>query len=105
MDGNGHATLAILIGVWATFALDVFSTLNSSPRTTEINVGKRRESLMYWVGVGSLVAVGGGLIASLVSRRVWPALVTASVAGGMYLLYVHACKRGEQSPGETTETY
>ena len=31
MDGNGHATLAILIGVWATFALDVFSTLNSSP--------------------------------------------------------------------------
>jgi hypothetical protein len=35
VPGNG-ATAAILIGVYATFALDVFSTLNSSPQTTEI---------------------------------------------------------------------
>jgi hypothetical protein len=93
MDGNG-TSIAILVGVWATFALDVFSTLNSSPQTTEINVQRRQESLMYWVGVGSVVAVGGGAIATAVSRKAWPLVATSVVAGGMYLMYCHAKRRG-----------
>jgi hypothetical protein len=105
VEGNG-VSVAILVGVWATFALDVFSTLNSSPQTTEINAGKRAESLMYWVAIGAAVAVGGGLIATVISKRVWPLLATSAVAGGMWLMYVHAKRRGMarlDQPG--TESY
>jgi len=105
MEGNG-TSIAILIGVWATFALDVFSTLNSSPQTTEINVRKREESLMYWVGIGSVVAIGGGAIATAVSKKIWPLIATASIAFGMYLMYVHAKQRGlKRANQEGTETY
>lgn len=94
MEGMNGTGTAILVGVWATFALDVFSTLNSSPQTTEINVHKRQESLMYWVKVGSLVAVGGGAAATMISGKVWPLLATAAVAAGMFAFYVHAKQRG-----------
>jgi hypothetical protein len=104
MEGNG-TSVAILIGVWATFALDVFSTLNSSPQTTELNAGARTPSLMYWVSIGSAVAVAGGLLAWIVSKRVYPALATASVSAGMYLLYVHATKRGLAKLDQATESY
>lgn len=105
MEGNGTSA-AILVGVWATFALDVFSTLNSSPQTTEINAGKRADSLMYWVAIGAAVAVGGGLLAWIVSRKVWPLLATGAVALGMYGLYVHAKRRGLARLDEpTTESY
>jgi hypothetical protein len=91
--GNGTAA-AILIGVWATFALDVFSTLNSSPQTTELFAGDREESLMHWVCIGAAVAVGGGLAGSLVSGKIWPLLAATLVAGGMYGTYRHAVSRG-----------
>lgn len=105
MEGNG-TSIAILVGVWATFALDVFSTLNSSPQTTEINVNRRQESLMYWVGIGSVVAIGGGAIATAVSKKVWPLLATTSVAVGMYLMYCHAKRRGlARADQEGTENY
>lgn len=90
---NGTAT-ATLILVAATFALDVFSTLNSSPQTTELFAADRKDSLMYWVGLGSGVAVAGGLIGTIVSKNVWPLLAAAAVAGGMVLLYTHASHRG-----------
>jgi len=105
VEGNG-TSIAILVGVWATFALDVFSTLNSSPQTTEINVHKRQESLMYWVCIGSVVAVGGGAIATAVSKKIWPLIATSSVALGMYLMYVHAKQRGlKRLDQEGTENY
>jgi len=105
VEGNGTST-AILIGVWATFALDVFSTLNSSPQTTEINVHKRQESLMYWVLIGSVVAIAGGGIATAVSKKIWPLIATTSVALGMYFMYVHAKQRGlQRAKEEGTESY
>jgi hypothetical protein len=94
MEGMGGSITAVLIGVWATFALDVFSTLNSSPQTTEIFAGDREDSLMFWVAVGSGVAVGGGGVASLISGKAWPFLATLIVAGGMFYTYKLAVKRG-----------
>ncbi len=94
---NG-STVAILIGVWATFALDVFSTLNSSPQTTELFAGDREDSLMHWVLIGSGVAVGGGAVATAVSRKVWPLVATLIVAAGMYWTYKHAVARGQSKP-------
>ena len=104
MEGNG-TSVAILIGVWATFALDVFSTLNSSPQTTEINAHKRADSLMYWVAIGSGVAVAGGVVATAVSKKPWPLLATGAVALMMYAMYVHAKRRGLASNLPGTETY
>ena len=74
MDGNSSSrrTWAILVAVYATFALDVFSTFTSSPQTTELNAEARADTLMKWVAIGTLVAVGGGAIGSWTSRSVWP---------------------------------
>ena len=92
-EGNGTAA-AILIGVWATFALDVFSTLNSSPQTTELFAADREGSLMYWVGIGTGVGVGGGAVATMISGKPWPLIATVAVSAGMYLTYRHAVARG-----------
>lgn len=93
-SGLGRTSTAILIGVWATFALDVFSTLNSSPQTTELFSKDRESSLMYWVMVGGGVAVGGGAAATLISGKLWPLIATAAVTGGMVIAYKHASARG-----------
>ena len=95
---QGNADAAILLMVAATFALDVFSTLNSSPQTTELFADDREDSLMHWVKIGSGVAVGGGAVAFAVSGKVWPLLATLAVAGGMYWTYVHAVRRGQGQP-------
>lgn len=94
MEHASGSITAILIGVWATFALDVFSTLNSSPQTTELFAKDRQDSLMHWVIIGSAVGVGGGAIATVMSKRPWPLITTAAVSVGMYLMYVHAVRRG-----------
>jgi membrane protein YqaA with SNARE-associated domain len=100
MDGMlGGSITAILIGVWATFALDVFSTLNSSPQTTELFAKDRQDSLMHWVIIGSGVAIAGGGVATMLSGKPWPLIATVIVAGGMYYSYVHAISRGaNQAP-------
>jgi hypothetical protein len=104
MEQMGGSVAAILIGVWATFALDVFSTLNSSPQTTELFAGDREDSLMFWVGVGAGTAVGGGAIATVVSGRPWPLIATVIVAAGMYMTYRMAVKRGTgQQPPANAE--
>ena len=94
MDGMSGSLTAVLIGVWATFALDVFSTLNSSPQTTELFAKDREDSLMHWVFIGGGVAVGGGAVASAVSRKPWPVIATVIVAVLMVIAYKHAVGRG-----------
>lgn len=88
------STAAILVGVWGTFALDVFSTLNSSPQTTELFAGDREESLMHWVVVGDVVAIGAGLAGTILSGEPWPLLATVIVVAGMHYAYRHAVVRG-----------
>lgn len=94
MENAGGSVTAILIGVWATFALDVFSTLNSSPQTTELFAEDRQDSLMHWVAIGTAVGIGGGAIATVLSKKPWPLIATSAVSVGMYLTYVHAVRRG-----------
>jgi hypothetical protein len=94
-NGVNGSMVAVLVGVWATFALDVFSTLNSSPQTTELFAADRKESLMHWVLVGTGVAIGGGLAATVISKKPWPLIATVLVAGGMFYAYNHAVVRGE----------
>lgn len=94
VEGNNGSIIAILIGVWATFALDVFSTLNSSPQTTELFAGERQDSLMHWVAIGDAVGLVGGLTASILSKKIWPFLAVVGVCGMMHFFYSHAVTRG-----------
>lgn len=107
MDGNSGSrrTWAILVAVYATFALDVFSTFTSSPQTTELNAAARADTLMKWVTIGTLVAIGGGAIGSFTSRSVWPLVATTVVAGAMWWTYDHAKRAGLENGGAPTERY
>ena len=101
---NSGATWAILLGVWATFSLDVYSALNSSPQTTEINAATRADTLIKWVLIGDLVAVAGGLGGSMLSGSPVPLIAAGSVALGMHLLYMHAKNAGLNSSEPGTES-
>jgi hypothetical protein len=106
MENTSGSIVAILIGVWATFALDVYSTLNSSPQTTELFAKDREDSLMHWVMIGGGVAVGGGAIATVLSKKPWPLIATIAVAVGMHYTYRHAVKRGtSQQPPSDASAY
>ena len=85
----------MLFGIWATFALDVFSTLNSSPQTTELFARDREDSLMHWVLLGDAVAIGGGAFWTFKSGKPWPLIATVLVVVGMHFAYRHAVKRGQ----------
>ena len=102
MDGKA---VAILIGVYATFAVDVYSALNSSPQTTEINAAKRADTLMKWVLIGDAVAIGGGIAGAAISKSMIPLLAAGGVAIAMHLLYAHAKKAGLTNGGQPTEEY
>lgn len=95
MEQHGTATIAILVGVWATFALDVFSTLNSSPQTTEIFADDRKDSLMHWVKIGDATAIAGGVAGSVFAKSIWPVVGATAVVIFMHMMYAHAVKRGE----------
>lgn len=97
--------VAALLGIYATFALDAYSTLNSSPQTTELNAEARAETLMKWVVIGDAVALGGGLLASVIDGSPWPLLGAGAVALMMHLLYVHAKRSGLASTEPGTEDY
>lgn len=103
MDGNGSTT-AILVGIYATFALDVFSTFTSSPQTTEINASTRAETLMKWVSIAAVVAVAGGVYGSAQSKRAAPLVAASLVAFAMWRLYCHARDRGLASEEPGTES-
>lgn len=99
MTSANGTSAALLLGVYATFALDVYSTLNSSPQTTELFARDREDSLMHWVTIGAGVAVAGGFVAAVVSWRIEPLIASALVALMMHGFYVHAKNRGiSQAP-------
>jgi|SRR6516165_6866584 hypothetical protein len=103
MEFNG-TTAAALLGIYATLAMDAYSAFCSSPQTTEINIDRREESLMYWVKLGGIFAVVAGIIASIISKNVTPVLATGAMALLFTFLYRHAKQRGmERSDYAGTE--
>lgn len=92
-------------GIYATFALDCYSTFCSSPQTTELNASARADTLMKWVTVGGGAAVGGGLLATIYSGNFTPLAATILVALLMYWCYAHAKRVGLANGGPPTESY
>lgn len=93
-NGVKGIAIATLVGAWTAAALDVYSTFNSSPQTTELFASDRADSLLHWVLIGDAVAIGGGLVGSIISKSPWPLISTGVVAAGLHYSYMHAVRRG-----------
>lgn len=106
MPSNAAAlgTVAV-VGIYATFALDCYSTFCSSPQTTELNAKARSGTLMKWVGIGGAVAVAGSVGASAYSGSAAPFIGASVITVIMYACYVHARNSGLKSNAPPTENY
>lgn len=97
---------ALTFMVSAGLVYEVIAAACSSPQTTEINAGKRSETLMKWVHIGVAQAALFVIIAAYLSKRPIPALAGGGLAVIlMYGQYIHARNAGLQSCDEGTEDY
>jgi hypothetical protein len=101
---------AALIGIYGALGYDTIAAVCSSPQTTEINAKARATTLMKWVNLGTVQAVGFGVLGSVVELKSgnpwWPPIVGAGLAAGLlYAQYLHGLRSGLSSPEPGTETY
>lgn len=90
---------AIVIGVYATLALDMFGGVTSSPQTTELFAKDRTQTLMKYVYIADAGGLGIGAIMSWVDGSPYPFIGAAIIAIPMHFLYKHAAKVGKsQTP-------
>lgn len=61
--------LAALIGIYAALVLDVFSSTNSSPQTTELFASERASSLWRWVKLGAIVSIAFVALAAYIEYK------------------------------------
>lgn len=95
--GRKHA--AIVIGIYATLALDFFGGVTSSPQTTELFAKDREDTLMKYVWIADIGGLGIGAIMSWVDETPYPFIGAAIIAIPMHFLYKHAAKVGKsQTP-------
>lgn len=101
---------AIGVAVYAELVYTVISASCSSPQTTEINAGKRADTLMKWVYVGLAQGAAFGILGAVLAKSggysPWPPIVGAGIA--MLLLYTqyrHALTSGLRSSEPGTERY
>lgn len=94
-----------VLGIYATFALDCYSTFCSSPQTTELNAKARADTLMKWVTIGGAVALTGGVLATMYSGSPAPLIGVGGITVLMYWMYLHAKKSGLDSDEPGTENY
>lgn len=98
MNGDtAAATGAILLAVYATLALDAYSSLCSSPQTTELFAKDREATLMKYVYISDAAGLAIGVGGAVFSKSCWPLVGAAIVVGGMHLLYRHAANAGKTS--------
>ncbi len=95
-NASGRAVSALLFLTSAMTTLDAYSTLNSSPWTSE-NFGAdpdKAKSCREYVRHAVVVSVGYSVAAAVIAESVWP--VVGSVVSNAYLvwLYERALKRG-----------
>jgi hypothetical protein len=105
MPSNTTIGTVAVLGIYATFALDCYSTFCSSPQTTELNAKARAGTLMKWVSVGGAVALAGGLAATVYSRSPAPLVGAGVITVLMYACYAHAKQVGLASDAPGTESY
>lgn len=103
---GGGGGWAIEFMVSAGLVYEIIAAACSSPQTTEINAGARSGTLMKWVIIGMGQAAVFVLIAAIMSKDKWPALVGGGLAGAvMWASYAHANASGLKNGGPGTESY
>jgi hypothetical protein len=97
---------AVTFMVSAGLVYEIIAAACSSPQTTEINASTRADTLMKWVMIGFVQAAVFVIIASLMDKRRWPALLGGGMAGiFMWVSYSHAKAAGLKSNEPGTEQY
>lgn len=97
--GDSRRGAAVVMGVYATLALDMFGSVTSSPQTTELFAQDREETLLKYV----LIADAGGLLIgtamSFVDGSPYPLIGALIILVPMHFLYQHAALAGRnQAP-------
>lgn len=96
---------AVTFMVAAGLVYEIVAAACSSPQTTEINAATRSDTLMKWVVIGLGQAALFVLIATLMDKDRWPALLGGGMAGGiMWASYAHAKASGLRNGGVMTES-
>lgn len=96
---------AVTFMVAGGLVYEIIAAACSSPQTTEINASTRADTLMKWVFVGMAQAALFVIIASLMDKKRWPALLGGMLAGlFMWASYAHAKSAGIKNGGPPTET-
>ena len=74
---------AASIAIWAALTYDIISATNSSPQTTEINAKTRAGTLMKWVHIGLIQAVGFAILGVIVESpgKRWRPVLGGGLAG------------------------
>jgi drug/metabolite transporter (DMT)-like permease len=96
---------AALFGIYAALVLDIFSTTNSSPQTTELFARERSGTLWRWVRAGAIMAVAFTALGAWMAwkdkkENVWGPLAGGLLAlGVMWAMYSYALKKGGGSKG------
>lgn len=93
---------AVVIGIYATLALDMFGGVTSSPQTTELFAKDRKETLLKYVYIADAGGLGIGAVMSWVDRSWYPLIGAAVIAVPMHFLYVHAARVGQTQPPPLT---
>lgn len=93
--------------VAAAVVYDIIAATNSSPQTTEVNARHRAATLMKWVNIGTVQAMGFILLAAIGDRKNrGPILAGGTLAAvAMYFQYVYAKACGLSSSAPPTETF
>jgi hypothetical protein len=97
---------AVTFMVAAGLMYEVIAAACSSPQTMEINAEARADTLMKWVIIGEAQGALFVLIAAMMDKKRWPALLGGGMAGViMWICYAHAKASGLRNGGPTTEAY
>lgn len=101
---GGGGSVALTVAVYAALTYDIISATNSSPQTTEINIGRREHTLMKWVCIGLVqAALFGGLgyyFEKNSGRPGWPPVMGVVIAGSLlWFQYDYARRSGLKKAG------
>ena len=101
--GANSDGIAFLVS--AGIVYEIIAAACSSPQTTEINASTRADTLMKWVHIGLVQALGFVAVAAWWDKRHRAAIITGGglAAALMYYQYDHAKKAGLASDQPGTE--
>lgn len=107
MELSTSNSTGIAFLVSAGIVYEIIAAACSSPQTTEINAGKRADTLMKWVYLGLAQSVIFVAAAAYFDRGNRAAIVAGGVTAGflMWVQYAHAKQAGLQSSEPGTEQY